>query len=123
MSDTRATVNEFLGRLGARDADGVAALFAETIDWYVPGSSALPWTGHRTRRAQVADFFRTMWSHFHLEQSEVKLDRLIIEGEDAAALGTCTKTHTLWGKRLACEQTMDGLSVDGMKRGDKRWQK
>ncbi len=34
MSDTRSTVNEFFRRLGAMDADGVAALFAEAIDRY-----------------------------------------------------------------------------------------
>jgi uncharacterized protein len=42
MSDTRSTVNEFFRRLGVMDADGVAALFAEAIDWYVPGPSDLP---------------------------------------------------------------------------------
>jgi hypothetical protein len=29
MSDTRSTVNEFFRGLGAMDADGLAALFAE----------------------------------------------------------------------------------------------
>ena len=88
MSDTRSTVNEFFRRIGLMDADGVAALFAEAIDWYVPGSSDLPWTGHRSRREDVPDYFRTMWSHFHLEKSNVKLDQLLIEGEDAVAFGT-----------------------------------
>jgi ketosteroid isomerase-like protein len=74
--------------LGAMDPDGVAALFAETIDWYVPAASDLPWTGHRSRRANVPDYFHTMWSHFHLEKSQVKLDQLLMEGEDAVAFGT-----------------------------------
>jgi ketosteroid isomerase-like protein len=88
MSDTRGTVNEFFLRLGAMDAEGLAALFAETIDWYVPGATNLPWTGHRTRRGDVPDYFRTLWSHLHLEMSQAKLDQLIIEGDDAIALGT-----------------------------------
>ena len=28
-----------------------------------------------------------MWSHLHTEQSKVSLDQLMIEGEDASALG------------------------------------
>jgi ketosteroid isomerase-like protein len=28
-----------------------------------------------------------MWSYFHLERSRVKLDKLIVEGEEAVALG------------------------------------
>jgi len=88
MSDTRSTVNEFFRRLGVMDADGVAALFAEAIDWYVPGPSDLPWTGHRSRRGDVPDYFHTLCSHIHLEKSKVKLEQLVIEGEDAVAFGT-----------------------------------
>jgi ketosteroid isomerase-like protein len=87
MSDTRTIVNEFFRRLGVMDADGVGAPFAETIDWYVPGPKALPWTGHRHRRAQVREYFQTLWAHLHTEQSKVSLDQLMIEGEDASALG------------------------------------
>jgi ketosteroid isomerase-like protein len=60
----------------------------ETIDWYVPGPTDLPWTGLRNRRADMPDYFRTKWSHFHLEKSQVKLDQLLIESGDALALGT-----------------------------------
>jgi ketosteroid isomerase-like protein len=51
MSMTTAeTVNAFLERLQAGDLDGVGELFAERIDWYVPGEKHLPWAGQRTRR-------------------------------------------------------------------------
>jgi hypothetical protein len=57
---TEELVADFVGRLGERDAEGIGKLFADEIDWYVPGSEALPWTGSRSRREQVAEYFRTM---------------------------------------------------------------
>jgi ketosteroid isomerase-like protein len=51
---TQQIVTRFFERLTARDPDGMAELFAERIDWYVPGDSALPWIGHRSNRAEVA---------------------------------------------------------------------
>jgi hypothetical protein len=44
----------FLNRLGEQDAEEIGELFADQIDWFVPGSRALPWTGSRSRREQVA---------------------------------------------------------------------
>jgi hypothetical protein len=49
-------------RLGRFDADAVAKLFAETIDWDVPGATTVPWTGRRSKRHEVADYFMTLWS-------------------------------------------------------------
>ncbi|WP_051676357.1 nuclear transport factor 2 family protein [Polaromonas glacialis] len=86
-TDIRSLINTFFTRLGAQDAEGVAALFAEDIDWFVPGPQALPWTGQRTRREQVPAYFRTMWSHFELAHSRAQIDKLLFDGEDAVALG------------------------------------
>ncbi|GAA4827042.1 hypothetical protein [Streptomyces ziwulingensis] len=47
-------------RLGKQDPNGIQELFAEEIDWYVPGSDTLSWTGRRTRREEVAPYFSTM---------------------------------------------------------------
>lgn len=114
MSDTRSTVNEFLGRLGAMYADGVAALFAETIDWHVPGSPELPWTGRRTRRADVPVYFRTMWSYFHLERSQVKLDKVIVEGEDAGALGIFSHVTNTTEQPFALHVTVKDSAITAL---------
>jgi ketosteroid isomerase-like protein len=58
---SRAVAESFLQRLGAQDPEGVQALFAPEIDWNVPGSDELPWTGRRTRREEVASYFVAMW--------------------------------------------------------------
>lgn len=113
MPDTRSTANEFFRRLGNADADGVAALFAETIDWYVPGPSDLPWTGHRTQRLQVSDFFRTMWSHFHLEQSNISLAQLIVDGDDAVAFGTFSHVASTTNRRFTTPACVHLIIKDG----------
>ena len=85
---TEEIVNGFFGRLAARDPDGMAEHFAEDIDWYVPGNPALPWIGRRSRRADVADYFRTMWPHFEPGKSTASVEKLIVSGNDAVMLGT-----------------------------------
>ncbi|MCW8128304.1 hypothetical protein [Microbulbifer halophilus] len=69
IQDTRSTAAQLLERLGAADAEGVQALFAEKIDWFVPGSTALPWVGPRTRRGQVASFRGAQHSLFTIGES------------------------------------------------------
>ncbi|MBK4346529.1 hypothetical protein [Lacisediminihabitans changchengi] len=57
---TSEVVTQFLQRVGEQDADGIGNLFAEEIDWFVPGNPRLPWTGTRSKRAEVPTYFRTM---------------------------------------------------------------
>src|SRR5215213_4823105 len=89
---TKEVVTSFLGRLAARDPDGMAGHFAEDIDWYVPGDTALPWIGHRSQRADVADYFRTLWPHFEPGKSTASVEKLIVSGSDAVMLGTFSHT-------------------------------
>jgi ketosteroid isomerase-like protein len=81
---TAEVVNEYLRRLDERDADGVGELFAEEIDWYVPGHSELPWTDRRSRRAEVPEYLNTLWRHFEPGKSTATLEKVLIDGEDAA---------------------------------------
>lgn len=55
---TLKTVQAFLGAMGARNLDAIVALFAEQVDWYIPGDEKLaPWLGKRTGKKAVRDFF------------------------------------------------------------------
>jgi ketosteroid isomerase-like protein len=98
MLDTRSVVGEFLRRLGEWDADGIGELFAEEIDWLVPGAPGVPWVGARTRREEVSAYFRTMWSHFHTERSASAVDQIIVEGDDAVVLGTFSHVANTTGR-------------------------
>ena len=112
---TIAVVNTFLERLNAHDADGIAALFADQIDWYVPGNTALPWVGPRSRRAEVANYFRTMWPYFEEGKSIVTPGNLVITGDDAVVFAAFT--HTVKGNGrtfqtpVALQLTISGSKI------------
>lgn len=60
MMATREVVEKFVGLLAAGDPDAVVKVFADDIDWYVPGSPSLPWTGQHSKASDVADYLRTL---------------------------------------------------------------
>jgi ketosteroid isomerase-like protein len=84
--DALSLASTLLQRLGGGDADALAQLFAESIDWYVPGDPTLPWTGRRSRGADVPEYFRTLWSHLEHNASVVHVDRILVDGADAVIL-------------------------------------
>ncbi|MFH9969225.1 nuclear transport factor 2 family protein [Streptomyces mirabilis] len=87
-ASVRETRGRFFRLLGKGDAGRVANVFAEEIDWFVPGDqSMLPWAGRRTRREQVPDYFKTLWPVFVPEKSETSIDKILVDGADAVALG------------------------------------
>lgn len=103
---SRSVAEEFVERLGRQDADGIQELFAEEIDWHVPGSDALPWTGRRTRREEVAPYFTTMWPHFAHGKSKVVLERVIVDGADVMLLANFTHTVAASGKEFTTPAAM-----------------
>ena len=82
MNSTTETINTFLGRLDAQDAEGLGELFADAIDWVVPGSPALPWVGRRSTKSEVPDYFRTLWSGLEPGGSVVSVEAVITDGDE-----------------------------------------
>ncbi|MFE4450896.1 nuclear transport factor 2 family protein [Streptomyces sp. NPDC056796] len=103
---SRTVAEKFVDALGRQDPEGIQELFAEEIDWYVPGSDALPWTGRRTRREEVAPYFTTMWPHFAPGGSEVVLERVVVDGGDVVLLAVFTHTVAAGGKEFTTPAAM-----------------
>jgi uncharacterized protein len=103
---TADVVNAFLQRLDDGDLDGVAQLFAEEIDWYVPGHDAMPWTGGRSRRAEVPEFFLTLESQFEPAQSNVSVEKIVIDGSDAVVFATFQRTFAKTGRSFTNPEAM-----------------
>jgi ketosteroid isomerase-like protein len=110
---TEELMASFMGRLGEQDADGIGELFADEIDWYVPGSKALPWTGPRSRREHVAEYFRTMWPAFVPGQSTATVDKVVINGDDAVVFSSFSHTVAKNGKRLNTPAAMHLTIANG----------
>jgi ketosteroid isomerase-like protein len=114
MSMTTAEiVNAFLQRLDAGDIDGVGELFAEEIDWYVPGGDHLPWAGPRSRRAQVPEFFHHLESECETGDSAVTLEKVLIDGDDAVVFGTFHRTFVSTGRSFDNPEAMHLAVADG----------
>jgi uncharacterized protein len=110
---TEELIGSFLDRVGRQDAEGIGELFADEIDWYVPGSKALPWTGSRSRREQVAEYFRTMWPAFVPGQSTAAVDKVVIDGDDAVLFASFTHTVASNGQRLNTPAAMHLTIANG----------
>ncbi|MDX2816539.1 nuclear transport factor 2 family protein [Streptomyces sp. PA03-5A] len=95
---TREIVEKFFGLLATGDPDAVTEVFAEEIDWYVPGSSSLPWTGHRHRGSDVADYMRTLVANIVPEKNVDQVEALLVDGDHAVMLGRFTRVAKSTGR-------------------------
>jgi ketosteroid isomerase-like protein len=98
---TRDVVEKFFGLLAAGDPDKVAELFADDIDWYVPGSALLPWTGPRSTGGEVADYLRTLGSNIVPEKNVDQVEALLVDGDHAVMLGRFTRVAKSSGRTYA----------------------
>jgi ketosteroid isomerase-like protein len=99
-NSTEEIVGSFLERLGAQDADGVADLFGEEIDWYVPGHDDIPWSGARSRREHVPEYLHTMWPAFAPGESTAEIHKVLVDGDDAVVFATFAHTFSHNGRRF-----------------------
>ncbi|HET7048681.1 MAG TPA: nuclear transport factor 2 family protein [Solirubrobacteraceae bacterium] len=91
----------FLERVVGRDADALAELFVEHIDWYVPGHDAIPWTGSRTKRGDVLAYVRTIWSEVEPGGSSVRVDKVLVDGDDAVVFVNLAHTFRRTQRRFS----------------------
>ncbi|WP_020673562.1 nuclear transport factor 2 family protein [Amycolatopsis nigrescens] len=85
-ASTREVVTELFDRLEAGRLDTVGELFAEQVDWDIPGATELvPWIGRRRTRAEAAEFYAGFTGYIDREVFEV--ERILVDGEEAVVLG------------------------------------
>ncbi|MGW2689996.1 nuclear transport factor 2 family protein [Streptomyces sp. NPDC001414] len=110
---SREVAGKFLGLLAEQDASGIQELFANEIDWYVPGSADLPWTGRRTRREEVSEYFHTMWPVYVPGKSDAAVEGLLVDGKDVVILGTFTHTIVSNGRQFTTPVALRLVIEDG----------
>ncbi|TCO48006.1 nuclear transport factor 2 family protein [Actinocrispum wychmicini] len=82
---TLEVVQLLLGRFGARDAAGLAQLFAARVRWRVTSLPADPPAGAGRTRREVESFFLSFFGALAPEALAVR--RLVVDGDDAVVLG------------------------------------
>lgn len=84
----KTLATKLLQCIGGKDLEGMKDLFADEVDWFVPGSSDLPWTGRRTRGSQAPEFFAVMWPHYVEGRSTADISDIISDGDNVVITGT-----------------------------------
>jgi len=84
-----ARVQCYLEALAARELEGVIELFADEVDWYVPGNQEIaPWVGSRTSKQEVKEFFQLLWDN--TKPLDVKIENLMVQDDSAVITGSIT---------------------------------
>ena len=119
-ADTHRVVDAFLGRLAVGDLPGLAALFADDVDWRLswPASELdgpIPWV--RTRRTPdgVLQHFRLLAEHNAPHGEGTRVERVLVDGADAVLLGTIRnairRTGAPYVAHFALHLTVEGGRV------------
>jgi uncharacterized protein len=92
-------VERFLQALTARDAEGLAALCATDVDWYIPGHEKLaPWLGRRTTRSQVAEYARLLFGSSRPVSATIH--HVYVDGDAAVVTGEFVTAMTATGRLI-----------------------
>jgi ketosteroid isomerase-like protein len=112
---TRATVQDFLGRITEGAPDRTAALFAEKADWEIAENPTVPWIRPRSTRADVADHFRAALAEGQApDQDATTVDMIVVEGTESTLTGQLAGTVGATGRSLRSPFAMWLTVEDGL---------
>ena len=97
MNNTQNTVQKLLQYLSERDLKNLTTLFANNVDWYIPGDETnVLWLGKRKSRQEVLAFYRLLWQN--TEPLSAIIDNIFIDGKKAIIAGEFSTRMLQTGK-------------------------
>jgi len=85
-SPMQGLIQRFFQLLAQRDLNNLSELFADEVDWHIPGNEAVaPWLGRRKSRQEVRDCYQLLWQN--TEPLSATVDKIFIDQEDAVISG------------------------------------
>ena len=110
--DTRTAVTELHSAYLAGDAEKVASMIHDDIDWVIHGPAHLfPFEGPRRGKTAVLETLAAIGRQFELKRYEHKL--LIVEGERASVLSEAAFVRRATGRTLAMQLVNFLRVIDG----------
>ncbi|MGS2764460.1 nuclear transport factor 2 family protein [Sinomicrobium sp. M5D2P9] len=94
---TQQLVQQFLQALTQRKLPELLELFAEKVDWYIPGNAQLaPWLGRRESKQEIEEFFMLLWES--TKPVDARLEHILAEGNFAVVTGEFSTEMLKTGK-------------------------
>jgi ketosteroid isomerase-like protein len=107
MTSTMDMTTAFLECLGMQDAEGLGELFAEEINWFVPGDPALmPWAGARSRKSDVPGYFHALWAALEPGKSVVSVETVVTDGDEAVIFAVFDHVAAVTGRPFHTDVAM-----------------
>lgn len=86
MQEIKKIVEQYLQGLAQRDLDQLVDLYAEKVDWEIPGNiHKAAWLGKRSTKAEIREFFLTLWKN--IEPISAHVERILYDDNFAVILG------------------------------------
>ena len=101
MDDTTQNIiQRFFKSLSERNLDELTKLFADKVDWYIPGDeSKAAWLGRRSSKQEVAIFYELLWKN--TEPVSVKIESVLIDNNQAVIVGEFSTRMLQTGKTVS----------------------
>ncbi|MCQ6958393.1 nuclear transport factor 2 family protein [Mucilaginibacter aquariorum] len=101
--DIQAVLNSFYQNVGEKNAEGMVALCAEQIDWYIAKSDFLPWTGKRKSKADIKEALNLLFNAHVDGEDQFEPGHIFIDGQEAAVFGFASRVAKATGKRFSTQ--------------------
>ncbi|UWX61194.1 nuclear transport factor 2 family protein [Chryseobacterium oranimense] len=102
VPSTRDVVEEFYDLLFRRKEGNIVNLFADSVDWDLPGNKdKFPWTGKRETREEIELFFQELYNN--VKSESFTIDFISVEGENAAVAGQLSSKILKYNKVFSTE--------------------
>ncbi|MEU1408702.1 nuclear transport factor 2 family protein [Streptomyces sp. NPDC005728] len=105
QQSTQAVLDSFFEKFGAGDLPGLLELFAEKVDFRVPGSPNVPWTGTRAAKAEISEFFQ-IFPKVLTGPESFALKARIVDGPDAVVIA-----ESVWGVLSTGKKFTNGYAL------------
>lgn len=97
---TKETVEKFFGYVGTKNPEGIASMVSEKVDWYIFESKYMPWTGHRSKREEISELFKILFSYFVDGSEKLEAKSFLLRGNEVAVFGFVERTVKKNGKHF-----------------------
>lgn len=97
---TQAILNGFFQSVAEKNPEAVASFFDDHVDWYIPKSEWLPWTGKLTQKSEITAALHLLFDAHVDGEDHFEPGHMFIDGHQAAVFGAAGRTAKATNKKF-----------------------